>query len=88
MIHEQTYAQKRIIGKLLRLLLQPNAPETSMAALVKFVNSTPQGSDKLAIILSQEVKTLLVIDRYERRALSRRKFAIRNLDAARFSDRS
>ena len=55
----------------------------SMEALVKFVTSTPQGPDKFATILSQEAKQLLAMDRYERRALSRRKFAIRAFDAAR-----
>jgi hypothetical protein len=68
-----------LIGKFLR----PNAPEISMTALTKFVTSTPQGPDKFALILSQEVKQLRVMDRYERRALSRRKFAIREFDAAR-----
>ena len=67
-----------LIGKFLR----PNAPEISMTALTKFVTSTPQGLDKFALILSQEVKKLRVMDRYERRALSRRKFAIREFDAA------
>jgi hypothetical protein len=47
------------------------------------LTSTPQGSDKFAIILSQEAKQLHAIDRYERRALSRRKFAVRAFDAAR-----
>ena len=68
-----------LIGKFLR----PNAPEISMTALTKLVTSTPQGLDKFALILSQEVKQLRVMDRYERRALSRRKFAIREFDAAR-----
>jgi hypothetical protein len=53
----------------------------SMEALEKFVASTPQG--KFATIISQEAKRLLAMDRYERRALSRRKFAIRAFDAAR-----
>jgi hypothetical protein len=39
--------------------------------------ATPEGPHKLATILSQEVQRLSVMDRYERRALSRRKFAIR-----------
>ena len=47
------------------------------------LTSTPQGSDKFAIILLQEAKQLHAIDRYERRALSRRKFAVRAFDAAR-----
>jgi hypothetical protein len=41
-----------LIGKFLR----PNAPEISMTALTKLVTSTPQGPDKFALILSQEVK--------------------------------
>jgi hypothetical protein len=68
---------------LMRSLLRWNAPEMPVADLVKFVTSTPQGPRKFATILSQEAKQLLAMDRYERRALSRRKFAIRAFDAAR-----
>jgi hypothetical protein len=50
---------------------------------LKFMTSTPQGPDKLATILSGEAKKLLAMDRYERRALSRRKFAVRAFDEAR-----
>ena len=53
-----------------------------MAELIKLVTTTPQGEDKLALILLQEAKWLLRFDRYERPALSRRKFAIREFDAA------
>jgi len=69
----------KVIGR----LLGAEAPDMSMEELERFVTSTPQGPQKFATILSQEAKQLLAMDRYERRALSRRKFAIRAFDAAR-----
>jgi hypothetical protein len=54
----------------------PGAP---LGAPEKFVTSVPEGPHKFATILSQEAR----MDRYERRALSRRKFAIRAFDEAR-----
>jgi hypothetical protein len=68
--------------RLLRRLLGKNPPDLSLD-LVEFLTSTPEGPQKLATIVAEEAKRLLAMDRYERRALSRRKFAIRAFDAAR-----
>jgi hypothetical protein len=68
---------------LLERLLGKNPPDVPPDMLVKFVTSVPEGPHKFATVLSQEAKQLLIMDRYERRALSRRKFAIRAFDEAR-----
>ena len=52
--------ETKTIGK----LFLPNAPEMTMAELTRFVMSTPQGSHKLAIILSEEAKQLRALDRF------------------------
>jgi hypothetical protein len=64
-------------------LARPNAQDISRAAVEKYLTSTPKGPpQKFAIILSQEGKRLLAMDRYERSALSRRKAAIQVFDGA------
>jgi hypothetical protein len=51
--------------------------------IIRILAWTPKGPLKLATILSDMAQRLSAMDRYERRALSRRKFAIRAFDAAR-----
>ncbi len=54
-------------------------PDAAISAL----STMPEGAQKFAVVVSELVKELAAIDRYERRALSRRKFATRALDAHR-----
>jgi hypothetical protein len=77
----ESHAKRREKGAVLLELLGPNASDIPMAVLSRYLTSTPQGPEKFTI-LSQEAKQLLRMDRYERRALSRRKFAIREFDVA------
>jgi hypothetical protein len=63
--------------------LRDDASDLPIGALAKYLTTAPEGPHKLATILSQEVRQLSLMDRYERRALSRRKFAIRAFDLIR-----
>jgi hypothetical protein len=63
-------------------LARPNAPDTPLPVLERCLTSTPKGPEKFAIILLQEARRLLAMDRYERSALARRKAAIQVFDGA------
>ena len=83
----QSRASMTVKLALLRGLLKPNAADMSVEELASILESdVPQGSSRLATIFSDEAPQLRAIERYERRALSRRKFAIRALDLARQQD--
>jgi hypothetical protein len=80
----ESHASERAKFNLICKLLSNNPPEIPYEVLCKYLTtSTLQGPEKLATILAQEAKPLRAMDRYEKRALSRRKSAIREFDAAR-----
>lgn len=79
-------ASKKLLKAITGLLreqgpMAPLPPELAVAAMD--ILRKPEGSEKVALVLSDLTKQLAAMDRYERRALSRRKFAIRTFDALR-----
>jgi hypothetical protein len=74
------YARHQLLS---HALADPYYESRADARMKMAVTSTPEGPHRFATILSRDAKRLLAMDRYERRALSRRKFAIRAFDEAR-----
>ena len=74
----------KAVGEALPVLVDSRVRESMNQAIINsLLADSPHLPRSLAAVLGQEVKALSAIDRYEQRALSRRKFAIRALDAAR-----
>ena len=82
-VKEAHIIREIIAGRRRRFGPEDSIPEFLVPYVDHVLNWKPQGDEKLAHILSDLAPKLVVIDRYERRARSRRKFAIRELDALR-----
>jgi hypothetical protein len=84
-LSDPDYQSEAMLGKKSALVIRclrhlgPSAPLQD--EVMEFLSSKPQGPYKLATI-ADKTRQLLALDRYERRALSRRKFAIRAFDMA------
>ena len=70
----------RTKSRIVRQLARIRGP---VPVILRPLQTKPEGPEKFATILSDMARRLAAMDRYERRALSRRKFAIRAFDAAR-----
>ena len=66
----------------IRILRRSDLDTPMPDEVMEFLSSKPEGPNKFVTILADKALQLLALDRYERRALSRRKFAIRAFDAA------
>jgi hypothetical protein len=79
----QVHQQQVRVAKMVLGGYRPRTLPVNADAIVDMLSPKPlEGEEKLAIIFKDKISEFAVLDRYERRALSRRKAAIRNFDAA------
>jgi hypothetical protein len=85
-LSDPDYESEAMLGKkaalAIRILRRSDLDTPMPDEVMEFLSSKPEGPNKFATILADRARQLLALDRYERRALSRRKFAIRAFDAA------
>ena len=80
----QVHQQQLRVAKMVLGGKRPRTPSIDVYEVGDMLSPKPlEGEEKLAIILEEKISEFAALDRYERRALSRRKAAIRNFDAAR-----
>ena len=81
---DESPSKSRTKSRIVRQLARITGPvPVILRPLLSNLQTKPEGPEKFAMILSDMARRLAAMDRYERRALSRRKFAIRAFDAAR-----
>ena len=80
----QVHWQQLRVAKMVLGRYRPRTLPIDVDAISDMLSPRPlEGEEKLGIIFKEKISEFAVLDRYERRALSRRKAAIRNFDAAR-----